>query len=217
MAQIEIGGFIVGGIGTNVYYLHEEGSKDAILVDPADSGAEVYEALLAKGLTVRYILLTHGHFDHIWGVAGVVERAAQDDVDVEIYACEKERDFLLNPEDNQSAGYNRPCTVTADHYLRDGEEVTLLGMKIRCIWTPGHTEGSCCYYIEGNTEPILLAGDTLFCESVGRTDFPTGSMGDLVRSIKEKLFVLPDETVVYPGHMQTTTIAHEKAFNYMVG
>ena len=95
--------------------------------------------------------------------------------------------------------------------LKDGQEISLEGMTCRVIATPGHTAGGCCYYFE--EAGILLAGDTLFAESVGRTDFPTGSMGTLVRSIKEKLFTLPEDTRVYPGHGESTTIGHEKKCN----
>ena len=100
-------------------------------------------------------------------------------------------------------------------YVNDGEKITLAGMTFEVIATPGHTEGGCCYYFE--EAGILVCGDTLFLESVGRTDFPTGSMGTLVRSIKEKLFILPDETVAYPGHGDSTTIGHEKKYNAFLG
>lgn len=101
--------------------------------------------------------------------------------------------------------------MKADVYLKDGEEVTIEGMTCRLIATPGHTKGSCCYYFEDNK--ILISGDTLFQESVGRTDLPTGSMGVLVRSVKEKLMPLPEEVKVYPGHGESTTIGYEKQYN----
>ncbi len=105
----------------------------------------------------------------------------------------------------------RPVTVTADVYLKDGEELDLDGIRIKVLATPGHTAGGVSYYFpEGG---FLICGDTLFQESVGRTDFPTGSMSTLVRSVKEKLFTLPEETVVYPGHGDSTTIGHEKKYN----
>jgi glyoxylase-like metal-dependent hydrolase (beta-lactamase superfamily II) len=112
---------------------------------------------------------------------------------------------------NVSAQAGRACSTYADVYVKDGQEISLEGMTCRVIATPGHTAGGCCYYFE--EAGILLAGDTLFAESVGRTDFPTGSMGTLVRSIKEKLFTLPEDTRVYPGHGESTTIGHEKKCN----
>ena len=105
--------------------------------------------------------------------------------------------------------------VSADVYVKDGDEITIAGMDFRVIATPGHTAGGCCYYFK--EVGFLLSGDTLFAESVGRTDFPTGSMSELVRSIKEKLFLLPDDTKVYPGHGESTTIGHEKEYNPFCG
>ncbi|MDE6673678.1 MAG: MBL fold metallo-hydrolase, partial [Acetatifactor sp.] len=104
-----------------------------------------------------------------------------------------------------------PYTGTPDEYLKDGQELTLADMHFQVIATPGHTIGSCCYYFP--EAGFLVSGDTLFAESVGRTDFPTGSMSSIVRSIKEKLYVLPGETKVYPGHGDSTTIEHEMRYN----
>ena len=130
-----------------------------------------------------------------------------------------ERELLLDPELNSSQDIRRPCRITADHYLIDGEMVTEAGITMKTLFTPGHTEGGCCYYItaeESGGDPILLSGDTLFEESIGRTDLPTGSMHELTESIRGKLYVLPDNTQVYSGHGGTTTIEHEKKYNYFV-
>ena len=130
---------------------------------------------------------------------------------MKIYAGEAEKDFLLDTKSNLSKDMGRPVTVTADVYLKDGEELDLDGIRIKVLATPGHTAGGVSYYFpEGG---FLICGDTLFQESVGRTDFPTGSMSTLVRSVKEKLFTLPEETVAYPGHGDSTTIGHEKKYN----
>ena len=118
---------------------------------------------------------------------------------------------MLSSDLNVSAGAGRACTVKANTLLKDGEEVTIEDMTFKVVATPGHTKGSCCYYFE--EAGMLISGDTLFEESVGRTDLPTGSMSTLTRSIKEKLADLPDDTTVYPGHGDSTTIGHEKAYN----
>ena len=110
-----------------------------------------------------------------------------------------------------SARAGRAYTVVPDRYLKDGEEITIADMTCKLIATPGHTIGSCCYYFEDDS--ILVSGDTLFQESVGRTDLPTGSMGELTRSIREKLLILPDDVKVYPGHGDVTDIGHEKMYN----
>ncbi len=104
--------------------------------------------------------------------------------------------------------------MAADFYVKDEEEITIAGVTCRLIATPGHTKGSCCYYFE--SDKILISGDTLFQESVGRTDLPTGSMSTLVRSVKEKLLPLPESVKVYPGHGDSTTIGHEKKYNAFI-
>lgn len=180
--------------------------KEVVLVDPADQGGQIYEALKGKGFRVTAILLTHGHFDHIWG-ANELRRLSG----APIYAYEEEKKVCENAAMNVSDQAGRPETVIPDHYIKDGGLLEIAGMRFRLIATPGHTAGSCCYYME--EEKLLLSGDTLFEGSVGRTDFPTGSMSSLVRSIKEKLLPLPEDVTVYPGHGETTTIGDEKKYN----
>lgn len=214
MEKIKIGCYVVGMVQTNFYYLHREGSKEALVVDPADYGREIYDELKKQGLEIKAIFLTHGHFDHILGVEAL--RAA---CGAPVYASALEKDVLMDTELNSSAEIRRPCIVKADRFLIDGEMVTAAGITMKVLSTPGHTEGSCCYYItaeESGSDPILLSGDTLFEESIGRTDFPTGSMRKLAESIRTKLYVLPENTQVYSGHGGTTTIGHEKMYNYFV-
>ena len=150
--------------------------------------------------------MTHGHFDHIWGVEEIRELSG-----AKVYAYEKEKELCEDASLNVSKGAGRACVVKADQYVKDGGEITEAGITCRLLATPGHTSGSCCYYFEA--DKILLSGDTLFQESVGRTDLPTGSMGVLVRSVKEKLMPLPEEVKVYPGHGESTTIGYEKQYN----
>ncbi len=139
------------------------------------------------------------------------EREGDGEDPVKVYACEAERELLKSPGMNVSEQAGRACSTYADVYVMDGQVIQAADLCCQVIATPGHTAGGCCYYFE--EAGFLVAGDTLFAESVGRTDFPTGSMGTLVRSIREKLFVLPEETKVYPGHGESTTIGHEKKYN----
>ncbi|MDE7223606.1 MAG: MBL fold metallo-hydrolase [Acetatifactor sp.] len=206
MAETKIGRMVLGSYQTNCYFIYQEDKKRAIVVDPADQGKKIYDALLRNGITVEAILLTHGHFDHIWGTKELRESTG-----VKLYALDAEKALCEDTHNNVSDMTGRPYTVTPDEYLRDGQELTLAGISFRVIATPGHTIGSCCYYFPGTG--FLVSGDTLFAESVGRTDFPTGSMSSIVRSIKEKLYVLPGETKVYPGHGDSTTIEHEMQYN----
>lgn len=206
MAEIKIGRMTLGVCATNCYFLYREGSGEVIFVDPADRGADIYEALQKKGLLVAAILLTHGHFDHIWGAEKLRELSG-----AKIYALDAEKVVCQDAYVNVSAQAGRKATIAPDEWLTDGQTITLADITLKVISTPGHTIGSTCYYVE--EAGFLIAGDTLFEGSVGRTDFPTGSMSKLVRSVKEKLFLLPDETKVYPGHGDSTTIGDEKKYN----
>lgn len=216
MSELKIGRMVLGVCQTNCYFLYRSGSTDAIVVDPAEHGEKIASALKENGFRVAGILITHGHFDHIWGCDAL--KAAANDVaakcggePVKVYAAGAEKELLGDSHMNVSGQMRRPCTLEADVYVNDGDEITIAGITCKIITTPGHTAGGCCYYFE--EAGFLVSGDTLFQESVGRTDFPTGSMSALVRSVKEKLFLLPDETIVYPGHGDSTTIGHEKKYN----
>ena len=206
MANLKIGRIVLGVCQTNCYFVYEEGKNEALVFDPADKGDYIYNGLKAKGFSVAAILLTHGHFDHIWGVDALKELSG-----AKVYAYEGEKEVCEDAAINVSQNTGRPCTVAADVYLKDEEKISITGMTCTLIATPGHTKGSCCYFFED--DKILISGDTLFQESVGRTDLPTGSMSALVRSVREKLLPLPEEVKVYPGHGETTSIGHEKEYN----
>ena len=206
MGNLKIGRIVMGMCQTNCYFVYPEGKSEVILFDPADRGDYIYHSLKDKGFTVAAILLTHGHFDHIWGLEELKELSG-----AKVYAYEEEKEVCENASVNVSKGAGRPCEITADEYVKDGATISVAGMSCQLIATPGHTKGSCCYYFE--EEGILISGDTLFQESVGRTDLPTGSMSALVRSVKEKLMVLPADVKVYPGHGESTTIGYEKEYN----
>ena len=132
-----------------------------------------------------------------------------------VYAYEAEKDLLENAQLNASLSmYGQGYTFSGAEYVTNRQNIKAAGITLQVIYTPGHTSGGCCYYIPD--ENVLFSGDTLFHGSVGRTDLPTGSMGQLVNSIRDRLFVLPDETKVYPGHMEETTIGYEKKYNPFV-
>ncbi len=217
MADIKIGRMVLGICQTNCYFVYRTGSPEAIVIDPADNGEKIADALQRNGFTVAGVLLTHGHFDHILGCEALVEaanvKAQEAGADpIKVFAGEAERELLQDGRKNLSQSMmHRPYTLEADVYVKEGQEITIAGITCKVIETPGHTTGGVCYYFEEGG--FVVSGDTLFEESVGRTDFPTGSMGTLVRSIQEKLFVLPEETVAYPGHGDSTTIGHEKKYN----
>lgn len=206
MGDIKIDRITLGIYGTNCYFIYRTDTKDAIVVDPADSGDFIFDELTKKGLSLKAILLTHGHFDHIYGVASLKEKSG-----VPVYAFEAEAGLLGDTDMNLSASFGRKVTVVPDVLLKDGEETDIFGLRFRTIHTPGHTVGSACFYFEEAS--ALIAGDTLFAESVGRTDFPTGSMSRIVRSITEKLMVLPNNVKVYPGHGDYTSIGYERDYN----
>ena len=200
---------VVGGMEVNCYYLINEETKECLIVDPG----ECPDRLLTRISMMEYkpigILLTHGHFDHIRGV----ERMRKE-YDIPVYAYEKEQTILEDPMMNVSAYYGPSVVVKDVNYLKDNDVLELAGCKIKVFATPGHTVGGCCYYIEEDS--ILFSGDTLFCCSVGRSDFPTGNFAQMEQAIRERLFVLPDDTKVYPGHMETTSIEYEKSHNPFV-
>ncbi len=206
MSEVKIGKVTLGQYATNCYFLYREGSSDLVLIDPADSGAYLYDKLTEKGFSIKAILLTHGHFDHIFGVDALKKKTG-----AKVYACEAEKELLEDTRLNVSEGVGRPTVVHPDVFLRDGEELDLCDIRLKVIHTPGHTAGSCCFYVK--EAGFLIAGDTLFEGSVGRTDLPTGSTRTMMDSIKEKLMALPDDTKVYPGHGGSTTIGFERENN----
>lgn len=206
---IKVNCFVVGMVQTNFYFLYREGSNETIVFDPADLGDRLYEELEKRGLAVKAIFLTHAHFDHILGL-----EAFKSHTDAPVYACIHERRLCEDPSLNQSTSVGRPCTVSPDFYLQDNEEVTVAGITLKTIFTPGHTEGSCAYYIEDGH--ILISGDTLFEGSIGRSDLPTGDGQTLFESIRTRLYVLPEDTAVFSGHGNETTIGYEKKHNWFV-
>lgn len=205
MGEIQVGCLTVGFLDNNTYFLHRDGEYDCIVIDPAKDGEVLVTKLREKGLSIKAIFLTHGHFDHLLGVEGVKNLS-----EAPIYGGKADVDKFMNPYLNQSDRVNKEIRIKLDYELSEGDEIEIGSMKCKVMSTPGHTSGSICFYFE--EEGILFSGDTLFCETFGRTDFETGSMSDMRNSI-ERLLKLPPETKVYPGHNDFTTIGHERDYN----
>lgn len=206
---MKIENFVIGMIGTNCYLVSDEKTRECFLVDAAECSPKLVSHIKEQDFCLKAVLLTHGHFDHILGLDGLVKEFG-----VPVYAHEQEAALLNDAAVNASAAYGAGYTFSDAVYVKDGQVLELAGAKWKVLYTPGHTVGGCCYYCEEGQ--VLFSGDTLFCASIGRTDLPTGSAGTLVRSVRERLFVLPDETRVLPGHMEETTIGYEKKHNPFV-
>jgi len=204
---MEIQQMNLGAVMTNCYLVCNEQTKEAVVIDPADDGEYIAKRLQKTGYTCKAILLTHGHFDHIGGVD-----ALRDATGASVYIYEQEAKMLEDPRLNCSGMLGNRLSVKADQLFHDEEILELAGMKFKVLLTPGHTSGSVCFYME--EEGILFSGDTLFQESVGRSDLPTGNGRRLVKSILERLMPLGDQIAVYPGHGEETTIGHERVYNY---
>ncbi len=199
--------FVVGPVQTNCYVVINTETQECIVVDPGDKGDSIAYTLRNDGLKPVAILLTHGHFDHICGVNEVKKAFG-----IDVYVHERDSELISDPEKNDSLMFiGKGVSVEADKLLHGGEQLDFAGFKIDVLHTPGHTPGSVCYYIK--EKGVLLSGDTLFQMSVGRTDLPGGSMSSLVSSLKEKVITLPEDTVVYPGHGEATSIEVEKKYN----
>lgn len=207
MADLVVVTNVLGSFGTNSYIVYNTEGREAFLIDPPSNADFIINMIKQQRFKLQAILLTHGHIDHIGAVKPVKEAFPE----IKVCAAREEQEVLEDSTKNLSAMFGTAMTLQADEYLRDGQTFTMLGHEIVCKLVPGHTIGGMCYYIPD--ENILFSGDTLFAGSVGRSDFPTGSASTLIRSIEEKLFVLPEDTKVYPGHGESTTIGLEKKGN----
>ena len=198
---------VVGPVMTNCYIVSDD-CGDAVVIDPGENAKGIIARLKEIQAKPGAILLTHGHFDHITAVPALL----QEYPGIPVYAYKEERVLLEDARINESASMGRGGIVLQDvRYLEDGAELTLLGETWKLIATPGHTIGSCCWYVESAS--ALFSGDTLFAGDCGRTDLATGSMQSIVHSIREVLMQLPDETTVLPGHDEMTSIGLERKRN----
>lgn len=205
--MLSITRLIVGYVSTNCYIVSEADTGKCVIVDPGDNADGIIRKMEELKVSPEAILLTHGHFDHIMAVPELTEKYE----DLPVYAYKEEEVLLSDARLNESKGFKRPTVISDVHYLENNEVLDLLGTKWRVIGTPGHTVGSCCYYMEN--EGILFSGDTLFDGDCGRTDLATGSTEAIISSIRNVLMQLPDETQVLPGHEGMTTIGRERKYN----
>lgn len=203
---MEIKVFVEGPVDANNYLIIDEKSKEAVLIDCSSGRQEFINSIKNSGVNLKYILLTHGHFDHILGVDKFKEVFGTD----AYIAKEDIEQVELTPKFMPIlAGIESVEIKSIHNYLKDGDIIKVGGIEIKAIATPGHTPGGMSYLIGDK----LFSGDTLFHRSIGRCDFPGGSLDTIIKSIKEKLFTLPDNTEVFPGHGEKTTIAYEKKYN----
>ena len=202
MKRLDLQKCIVGSVFTNCYFLKNKETEEMLIVDPGDNADRIEQKVLEMQGRPVAILLTHGHFDHILAAEEIKKK-----YNIPIYACAKEEKTLQDPRINLTAFHMSSYTLKADVYLTDLQVVELAGFSVQMIETPGHTLGSCCYYLKD--EGVLFSGDTVFCGSVGRT-------AALVNSLHRLLEALPDNTEVYPGHDTSTTIGYEKRYNPFV-
>ena len=195
----------VGAIGTNCYIAVNEELKKAVVIDPGGDAEVILQTIAQNELTIEAIFLTHGHSDHIMALDEVREATG-----AKVYISEADADMLTKANKNLSIymgkGYEGKA---ADYFFQDGELINVAGFEFKVVTTPGHTKGGVCL-IAGD---IAFCGDTIFAESIGRTDLPGGSYPQILESIHKKILVLPDDTKLFPGHGPSTTVGWERRRN----
>lgn len=195
----------VGYIATNCYIAINEETRRGVIVDPGGDADRIMEAVEKENITVDAIFLTHGHGDHIMALGEVKERTG-----APVYISEADAPMLNDPNRSLAAFIGGKYTpATADKFFKDGDEVEAAGIKFKVLATPGHTPGGVCLM----TGDVVFCGDTIFAESIGRTDFPGGSYKQLLQSIKEKILPLADDVKLLPGHGPATTVGWERRRN----
>ncbi len=209
---MKIDRLILGAFETNCYVVRgDESATKCLVIDTGLDGRELVEFLEEHQLAPVAVVLTHGHADHIVGLAALRQRYPG----IKVFIHQLDAPLLTDSDSNLSALAGMTfATESADVLLRDGDVIEEAGVRLQVLHTPGHTLGGICLYAEA--DDLVFAGDTLFADSVGRTDFPGGDMEQLIESIRTKLFTLPDTTAVYPGHGMRTTIGREKRANPFV-
>ncbi len=200
--------FPVGWLQCNCTILGNEETKEAIVIDPGDAPQEILARLDKHGLTAKQIVCTHTHIDHVGAIFELQEHSG---TPASIHKADL---FLYEKLDVQAEwiGIPMPKRGAIDHFVEDGDAVRCRGVEIGVLHTPGHTPGSATFHLPGNRK-MLFTGDTLFAQSIGRTDLWGGSHPQIISSIQQKLMTFDDDVLVIPGHGQSTTIGQERRYN----
>ena len=200
--------FATGPLMVNTYLVYDD-TKKAFVIDPGGCESPMIDFINKEELDLEYIVLTHGHCDHIGGIPGLREFFPE----IKVVAHALEDELLIDPDQNSSTMFfGRPLSIKADILVNEGDTLKVGDMELGFIHTPGHSAGGMCIMMGD----VCFSGDTLFQGSVGRSDLYGGDWDTLMNSIKEKLYVLPDDTLVLPGHMGKTSIGYEKKYNAFV-
>lgn len=196
---------VVGPLQVNCFILADEKTKEAVIIDPGDDAQEILKIIKDKGFKVRYIVNTHGHFDHV-GANSTVKEATG----AELLIHEGDAPVMASaPQHSRSFGMNPVSSPPADRYVKHGDVINAGEISLKVLHTPGHSPGGICLLEQG----MVFTGDALFAGSIGRTDLPGGDLMTLLRSIKTNLMILPDETKVFCGHGPASTIGDERREN----
>jgi glyoxylase-like metal-dependent hydrolase (beta-lactamase superfamily II) len=207
-SKIQVETLIVGQLFSNCYIVWDDNVKQGVVIDPGDDADVILKKVEELNIKINYILATHGHFDHVGAVAPL-----RRELKVEFLAHKDDFFFIEDGEKSASRwGVNIEQPPQPDRFIIDGDKIKFGNYELEVIHTPGHSPGGVCFLYDR----IVFGGDTLFQGSIGRTDFRKGSFEDLSKSIKNRLYTLPDDTIVYTGHGPITTIGDEKRYNAFV-
>lgn len=205
MAELKVECLELGMLPTNTYLVTNEQTGECLIIDPSDGSGQIVRHLEENGAKPVAIYLTHGHDDHLGSVNDLKRKYG-----ILCYISKDEEEFAESTYYNLSNMFGHPRAIEPDMFFLDGQKVRVLGTGMTVFLTPGHTPGGECFYFE--KEKLLFSGDTLFRESVGRSDFPGGSTLALISSVK-RLMSLPEDVKVFPGHGPATDIGHERKYN----